>query len=772
VVERLPIDEHLPRIVAAVRERRFAVVTAPPGSGKTTRIPVALMDLGPVILLQPRRVAARSLARRIAEEQRLTLGDEVGWQVRFDRRFSRRTRLLLATEGVLAARAQSDPLLSEFAVVVIDEFHERSLHADLALALVRHAARARDDLRIVVMSATLHAAPVARFLGGCPVLEAPGRLHPVEVTHAPGLAPQTAVRQALAREGGHVLVFLPGAPEIRRLEEELRSLALPAAVLPLHGTVDPDAQDRALAPSRERKVILATNIAETSLTVEGVTDVIDTGLHKVLRYDPSVALDRLVTERISRDSADQRAGRAGRTGPGRVLRLWDPRDHLREHRESEIERVDLAGVFLDVLAWGGEPLRFDWFEPPPDDRAAAAMDLLAALGAVTAGRITPLGRTLCRFPLHPRLARVLVDSRGSREAANACAVLSEGWAAGRPVSPTSDSDALLLSDAITQAPEGVRHAARDLAALADRILGSESDSSHEGLLRALLAGYPDRVAKRRVRGSDRVLFSSGHGAVLARESGVREAEWLVALEVRAAAPGRGSEALVRAASRIDPAWLASTRHGIEHKIERGVVRAVEREWYGALVLAERPVAPDPDEAARLLSVALRERGFGEWEHALLHRMRFAGIAWDEDRWIARACEGKTSLDDVDLPGAVPRDLMRDLERLAPESIPIPSGRRARLDYRDDGTVSAAVKLQELFGLLETPRVGPRGEPVTFLLLAPNGRPVQTTRDLRGFWERTYPEVRRELRHRYPKHPWPEDPWSAVPTHRTHKTTRR
>jgi len=775
VLEPLPIDGHLSRIVAVVRERRFAVVCAPPGSGKTTRIPPALLELGPVILLQPRRVAARSLARRIAEERGFSLGEEIGWQVRFERRFSTRTRLLVCTEGILTARLQSDPLLSGFAVVVVDEFHERSLHADLALALARQAARARDDLRIVVMSATLDAAPVAEFLGGCSVLEAGGRPHPLRVSHAPGLGPAQAVREALSREGRHALVFLPGAPEIRRLLEELRRTPLPAEVLPLHGSLDPDAQDRALAPSPERKVILATNIAETSLTVEDVQDVIDSGLHKVLRYDPSVALDRLLTERISRDSAEQRAGRAGRTGPGRVLRLWDERDHLRERREAEIERVDLAGPILQVLAWGGDPLLFEWFEPPPEDRARAAMELLTALGAAKDGRITPLGRTLNRFPLHPRLARVLLDAGGAREAANACAVLSEGWSAGRPALPAGDSDALALSDAISSAPESVRRAARDLTALAARVLGDEGsaplppgreDPAHELFLRALLAGYPDRVARRRAPGSDRVLLASGHGARLARESGLKSAEWLVALEVRGAAPGSGEEALVRTASRIEPAWLASTRRAVEHRLERGVVRAVEEERYEALVLAQRAVAPDPQEAARLLAAAIRERGLGEAERALLRRLRFAGIPWDEEEWMVRACAGRVALRDVDLPAAIPRPVMRDLERLAPESIPIPSGRRARIEYRDDGSAAAAVKLQELFGLAATPRVGARGEPLTLLLLAPNGRPVQTTRDLGGFWERVYPEVRRELRGRYPKHPWPEDPWSAPPTHRT------
>jgi ATP-dependent helicase HrpB len=357
------MDEHLSRIRALVRDHRSAVVIAPPGAGKTTRVPPALLELGSVILLQPRRVAARAIARRIAEERGWTLGGEVGWQVRFEKRFGPRTRLLVATEGVLTSRIVADPLLSDFSVVVIDEFHERSLHADMALALAKQAAEAREDLRIVVMSATLDAGPAAAYLD-VPWWRS-GPAIPVDVIDCPGLSPAAAVRQALARDGGHVLVFLAGAPEIRALAEELARTPLPARVLPLHGSLEAREQDAALDPSGGRKVVLATNIAETSLTLEGVTDVVDTGRQKVLRYDDAIGLDRLELEWISRDSAEQRAGRCGRTQAGRAVRLWDPRQLLRERREPEIERVDLASPLLDVLAWGSEPRRFDWFEPPP-----------------------------------------------------------------------------------------------------------------------------------------------------------------------------------------------------------------------------------------------------------------------------------------------------------------------------------------------------------------------------------------------------------------------
>src|SRR5512139_3083500 len=395
----LPIDAHVERVREALATARAAVLVAPPGSGKTTRVPPALTGDGPVFLLQPRRVAARSIARRIAEEQGWTPGAEVGWQVRFERRFREDTRLLVATEGILTRRLQSDPLLTAFRTVVLDEFHERTLHADLALAFARQAWRARGDLRLLVMSATLDAGPVASFLDGCPVIEAAGRPHPIEIRYERGRPLAEAVRVVLARPGGHVLCFLAGAPEIRRAQAELAGLA-GARVLPLHGTLSAEAQDLALSPSPERKVILATNVAETSLTVEGVTDVIDTGLHKVLRYDPSRALDRLELERIPADSAEQRAGRAGRTGPGRVLRLWDERDRLRPRREPEIERVDLARPLLEVLAWGGDPAAFEWFEAPPADRLEAASTLLERLGAVSGRRLTPEGVAMHRLPLH------------------------------------------------------------------------------------------------------------------------------------------------------------------------------------------------------------------------------------------------------------------------------------------------------------------------------------------------------------------------------------
>src|SRR3954449_4282963 len=388
----LPIDAYLDSILDSVRRSRAVVVTAAPGAGKTTRVPPALLADGRVVLLQPRRVAARAIAARIAAERGWTLGDDVGWQIRFERRFSADTRLLVVTEGVLTARLQSDPLLSDFRTIVLDEFHERSVHADLAIALARQAWRARDDLRIVVMSATLDAETVAAFLDGCPVVNVPGREFPLDVSYAPGMSLADAAAGALSAASGQVLCFLPGAADIRRGVADIQARVSPAIeVVPLYGSLDADAQDRALQPSSQRRIVVATNIAETSLTVPGVTAVVDTGLQKVARYDAERGIDSLDTERITADAADQRAGRAGRTAPGVVRRLWDARDRLRPHREPEIHRIDLSGPLLDVIAWGGDPRALEWFDQPREDALETALTLLARLGLIEGVRLTRLG---------------------------------------------------------------------------------------------------------------------------------------------------------------------------------------------------------------------------------------------------------------------------------------------------------------------------------------------------------------------------------------------
>lgn len=768
--EALPVDTYLDRILATVREHRALVLTAEPGAGKTTRVAPALAVDGPLILLQPRRVAARAIAAYIAAENGWTVGKEIGWQVRFDRRYASSTQLLVATEGILTARLQSDPLLSSFRTIVLDEFHERTVHADLALAMARQAMRARDDLRLVVMSATLDTAAVSSFLDDCPVIHIPGRVHPIEITHTPNLSLTNAVEDLLDATPGQILCFLPGAPEIRRALADLAGIArrMQARLMPLHGTMEAEAQDAAIRHSTERRIILATNIAETSLTVPDVTAVIDSGLHKVARFDPRRGLDMLVTERIPQDCAAQRAGRAGRLRAGLVRRLWDSRDILRPHREPEIRRIDLSPVLLDVLAWGGVPETFEWFEAPSDESLQAAWNLLERLGAATHRKLTPVGARLQQLPVHPRLGSILLAAQGARDAARICAILSEQRQVPSSQALTS-SDLLPLLESWPALPQQVHRAAREIERIARQLLeeGYNEILSEDRLRKAVFAGYPDRLAKRRSPASDRFLMCNGHGAMLTPESGVRSGEFLVALDVLASERGAGAEARIRIASLVDWEWIQATDIKVEHFYdeEAGQVRAMEVELYDRMPLSQRPVVPDARIAAGLLAEAKLRHGLNQAEQRLIHRLRFAGRETDVPQLVRRACAGATRIQDIHLSRCLSRDLHHELDRLAPEKLQVPSGRFVRLEYADDGSVFAAVKLQELFGLSETPRLGPRNEAVLLVLLAPNGRPVQQTRDLRSFWERGYLEVRKELRARYPKHPWPEDPWSAVPTAR-------
>lgn len=739
----LPVDAHLDEVRACLARGRAVVVSAAPGAGKTTRVPPALVGGGPVILLQPRRVAARAVTRRIAAEQGWTVGGEVGWQIRFERRSSADTRLLVVTEGILTARLQNDPLLSDFSTIVFDEFHERSIHSDLGLALARQAWQARDELNLVVMSATLDVDQVASFLGGCGVVTVPGMLHPNTIEYAGEESVVNGVRDVLPRSTGQILCFLPGAPEIQRAERDLHAAGVGggAEIVPLHGSIDGDAQDRALRPVTGRCVILATNIAETSLTVPGVSTVVDTGLQKVARYDSARGIDSLTLERVSQDSADQRAGRAARLGPGLVRRLWDVRQRLDPHREPDIARLDLAAPVLYLLAWGAHPDRFEWFDPPPAARIADALRLLERLQAIDAShRLTTLGRQMLRLPMHPRLARILIDSGGAPEAVAVCAQLS-----GDPT------------------------VAANLQRVVSYVLGDAARRhiTDAELRHALFTGYADRLARRRRDQRDRVVLASGHGATIGRQCEEFDDEYLVALDVVASDRGGAAEARIRAASPVDAEWVTPTTTAVEHSLDEGNgrVRAARVMRYDALVLSAHPVAPDPLVAADLLASAWLARGPDEAALRLLRRARFAGVDLDLRGLVHEAAHGADSFADIDISRRVPRGAMRELDAAAPESLTLLSGRAARLDYHDDGTVSASVKLQELFGLADSPRLGPNRVPVTFHLLAPNGRPVQTTRDLRSFWTTTYPEVRKELRGRYPKHPWPEDPWTTTPTGR-------
>lgn len=764
----LPIDASLPQIQSAVTRSRAVVIVADPGAGKTTRVPPAILDAGRTILLQPRRAAARAIARRIADEQGWQLGREVGWQVRNDRQWTSSTRLVVATEGILTAFLQQDPLLSDFATIIIDEFHERSIHADLAIAMSWQAMEARDDLRLVVMSATIDETRIAAFLGNCPAVRVAGRSHAIDIAYRPAHTAVEAVAGILAETAGDVLCFQPGAAEIQRTIGELcRRLSPEVQVLPLHGALDASEQDRVLTPGSERRrVIVCTNIAETSLTVPRVTAVVDSGVEKVARYDAERGVDSLSVERITAAAATQRAGRAGRIAPGIVYRLWRADDRLRPFREPDIHRVDLAAVALDVYAWGASPESFGWFDRPRGDSLAAALRLLARLGAIEGGRLTELGRRMHRLALPPRLARIVLEGGADRRVIRAAAMLADRY---RPsgASANTTSDLFSALDRWADAPPSIRAASKQVEAkLARQDTSGTTTPDDADFLRAVLSGYPDRVAQRRSPDSDRFILATGAGAMLGRESGVRDATYLVALEVQAPIRADDPESRIRVASRVEPEWLVPTHSTVEHTLDDGgTVRARSVEWYDAIRLTERPVAADPERAAELLADAWCGGPRSDADVQLLRRLQFTGITLDIDAAVRAALRGAHSLLKFGLRDALPHDVARGLERGAPESIGVPSGRRAALEYTADGGVTAAVKLQELFGLAETPKIGERQEPVLLSLLAPNGRPVQLTRDLRSFWERTYPEVRKELRGRYPRHPWPEDPWNAVPTHR-------
>jgi ATP-dependent helicase HrpB len=853
-VPPLPIDEALPGLLAALQAGPNAVLIAPTGAGKTTRVPPALLAAGvaggrTIVMLEPRRIAARAAARRMAEEGGWRLGEEVGYQVRFDHRSGPATRILVVTEGILVQRLQADPFLEDVGAVIFDEFHERSLQTDLSLAMARRVQReVRPDLRLVAMSATLDPGPIARFLGGCPVVESRGRLFPVAVSWIdprrgraeplplPGLV-TGAVRRALGETAGDVLVFLPGVGEIQRCSEALEVLTSERglAVLPLYGDLPAEQQDAVLRPLNRRKVVLATNVAETSVTVEGVTAVVDSGFVRRLRFDPSTGLDRLELGKVSRASAEQRAGRAGRQAPGICLRLWGEWEQaaLPERELPEIARVDLAGPALQLLVWGENDLAaFDWFEAPDPAALEAAGTLLRRLGATegrhSRGDVTATGRAMARLPVHPRLARLLIEgTRGGypREAALLAALLAERDPF--PRSPRSErgagprrasrSDLLDRLDALEafEAPPGRRdrgeggalHAgaarfvlkARDqlvktlvAAGLEDRRKGRSPQAGErdEVLLRALLAAYPDRVARRREPRSPRGVMVGGRGVRLAEESAVLDAELFLCLEIAAGTP---SEALVRLASEVRPEWLdpALLRTGVEMAFDENRERVVgwKRTRYEDLVISETEAPAGGAEAERLLAeaaVARPERALSlddpevvsflarvHWLAGWMPELQLpvfdsAGLA----RILPALAAGRRSFADLRrlpllsiLQANLSWKQREAVDREAPERLEVPSGSRIRIDYEPGRPPVLAARIQEMFGLAETPRLASGRAPVLLHLLAPNGRPQQVTSDLRSFWETTYRQVRKELQGRYPRHAWPEDPWNARPERR-------
>ena len=814
------------------------MLRAPTGAGKTTRVPPALLDAGiagrgRIVMLEPRRLAARAAARRIAFERGVELGREVGYHVRFERKASAATRILVVTEGLLVRMLQDDPYLEGIGAVIFDEFHERSLHTDLALALVRKVQReARGDLKLVVMSATIATADVAAWLGA-PVIESEGRLHTVDVRYAERSDPRAIAEQcalgigrALEATEGDVLAFLPGVGEIRRTRERIEELARRRDVMlcELYGDLPAEEQDRVLQRAARRKIVLATNVAETSVTIEGITAVVDSGWARIVRYDSGVGLDRLELTRIARASADQRAGRAGRTAPGICLRMWSEGEQrsLGAHEEPEIARVDLAAPILQLFDFGErDPHTFPWFETPPAAAIERGLELLRAIGATENALLTPIGRELARLPVHPRLGRLLIEGRELGclpAAALAGALLSERDPFLRSRAPgarasrhRSDSDvfdrvrALDLfahsgrteSEAGALNPSAARFALRaseELQRLVARVSDGEqldAQASEPEFLRALLAAYADRVVRRRDDESERGVLVGGRGVRLAEESAVHDGELYVAVDLDAGRAGEHAEALVRQASRIEREWLAPAliTHSTDIAFDAASKRVVawKRTRYLDLVLDEAPFAPPADEAtARVLAAAAS----GDLERALalreepiasfLARVRFLrrvmpelGVpALDEPELVLQLpelCLGARSFAELEQLDLVQRlsaswthAQRQALAREAPEHITVPTGSTIRLAYEDGRAPVLAVRIQEIFGMAQTPRIAGGRVKIVLHLLAPNYRPQQVTDDLASFWKNAYFEVRKDLRTRYPKHSWPEDPLNAPP----------
>lgn len=788
---RLPVDSLLPDIREHLRTAPNLVLEAPPGAGKTTRVPPALLDLDDreVLVLEPRRLAARLAARFVASERGEPVGETVGYQVRFEDVSGPRTRLRFLTEGVLVRRLLSDPLLERVGAVVLDEFHERHLEGDLALALLRRLQRSRrPDLRLVVMSATLHAAPIAAYLDGARVLRSEGRQHPLAIEYTPHSAAPleqqvaAAVERVLTQEArGHILVFLPGAAEIRRAQTACAPIARRTGidVLSLHGDQSPEEQDRAVNPGGGRKVILSTNVAESSVTIEGVTAVIDSGLARVAGHSPWSGLPTLTVGRISQASANQRAGRAGRTGPGRAIRLYPLDDFVRRppHDLPEIVRADLAPPALLLHAMGLPGLTaLEWLDAPPPAHVAHAEDLLHQLGA-----LGPAGREMARYPLHPRLARLIVEARRRGVAEDGCtvaALLSAGERLpARPLHTTrSDLLALMESQWEPRTAQMVRHIRR--------VVDPPRQKNHDesALLLSVLAAFPDRVARRR-SGSE-LQLAAGGSALLAPSSTVSDAPFLVAVE----AEERSDQKLplVRLASAIEPDWLLDLFPDRVREVSRAQwnraserVEALSALMFDEIAIQESRGTPDPEAAAALVAEKALEAGLARFTdvpeiEAFQHRLQFAeahGAAPAGDllsRALRTLCFGlksfgelETAARDGGLLRAMERELPSDARRLladiAPDRVQLPGGRQVKVHYEPNQPPWIASRLQDFFGMRQTPTVARGAVPVVVRLLAPNQRPVQMTTDLAGFWQRLYPQVRKELSRRYPKHKWPETP---------------
>jgi ATP-dependent helicase HrpB len=811
----LPIDTVLAQLARTLAGHNTAVLVAPPGAGKTTRVPLALLDapwMGnkKIIMLEPRRIAARASAERMAHTIGERVGETVGYRVRFGSKVSRATKIEVVTEGIFSRQILDDPELSGVAAVLFDEFHERSLDADLGLALARDAQTGlREDLRILVMSATLDGARVARLLGDAPVISSEGRAFPVETRYL-GRKPDVplerqmadAIAMALRADPGSVLAFLPGAAEIRRTQNLLGERVQDAAVeiVPLFGALDAAVQDRAIAPARpgQRKVVLATSIAETSLTIEGVRIVVDSGVARVPRYEPDIGLTRLETVRASRAAVDQRRGRAGRTEPGVCYRLWDEPQtaSLAAYTQPEILSADLSSLLLDAAQWGvSDPTTLAFLDSPPAPALKEARSLLLELGALDGdGRITTEGKSLRALALPPRLARMIVDSHrlgAGEQAAEIAAVLTERGLGGDSV----DLDARLDQFRRDRSPRAgsARSLAQRWASQVASTEGAPNDDISPSTGIMLAFAFPDRVARNRGNGS--FVLANGRGATVDQTSALARAPYIAVAELtRIAAQGRILLAAPIAQADIEARFADHIDNVDEISFDRGAMalRARRKRTLHAITLSEAPMALSPSaETTRVLADGLITVGLDrlpcskllkQWRDRVMFLRKAEGASWPDlsddalaaqrEAWLVPALHDKTSLSQIsaqDLSDALmtllPWELRARLEREAPTHFEAPTGTLLAIDYEAEQGPTIAVRLQELFGLNTHPAIAKGAVPLVLELLSPAHRPVQVTRDLPGFWRGSYAAVRSDLRGRYPRHPWPEDPASAMPTRR-------
>ena len=810
-MDTLPVDEALPRLQAALEARNAAVLVAPPGAGKTTRVPLALLDApwlgtGKIVMQEPRRLAARAAARRMAQSLGEPVGETVGYRVRLDTRVGPRTRIEVVTDGLFLRMLQDDPSLDGIGCVIFDELHERGLETDLSFALVREAQTAlREDLRVIAMSATLDPGPVAERLGGAPVIDSAGRMFPVDTRYldrepSGRLEGNVAsvVRRALGEEGGSALVFLPGVGEIRRVEDALRDAGPNVDIAPLYGDLSPAEQDRAIAssPAGRRKVVLATSIAETSLTIEGVRIVVDGGQMRVPRFSPRSGMTRLETVRVSQASADQRRGRAGRLEPGVCYRLWteEAQRGLLPFTPPEILDADLAPLALELAAWGTDGTTLPWLTPPPAAALATARALLHDLGAIdTGGTITPHGRAMVRLGQHPRLAHLVLKGRElgqGRVAALLAAILNERDFLRLPPGQRDVDLRHRVDLALAgKAPRQIAEVARRLTPRGDT---GTPDVAMTGELLAL--AYPDRIGRRRPGLAGRYLLSGGRGVALPEGDALANEEFLVVADL----DGSGQDARVFLAAPITPAGIEEAyadriadEEVLRWNAQDGAVQARRQRRLGALVLDDKPLSrSDPEKLKAAMIEGVRQMGLTclPWTDDLqawrqrINFLRLHDASWPDlsddallaslGDWLApflNDASRRSHLSRVDLGAAlralVPWEKQRDLDRLAPSHIEVPSGSRIPIDYANPAEPTLSVRLQEMFGLIDTPRIAGGKVPMTIHLLSPARRPVQVTRDLASFWKSGYRDVKAELKGRYPKHYWPDDPLVAEATAR-------